>query len=366
MKRNLRCLFLAGLALLLLLVAPAPPLPAARAEAAAVTATGQGADERSALHAAMRAAVEQEVGVYVDSRTRLENYRLLSDSVYTKSEGYIDRYDILSHDVLGGVHTITIRAEVSSERLRANALSRLQKKALIGANLEDPRIGVLAVDAAGESYPALENALAAALLREGFSRVIDLGQAAAARRAALAADDAEDAAARAAARAATGCDYLAVVHVAKDTESLDAVLPGLHKVYLTAAARLINTSTGEITWAGTADTASSHWYAGAEGEALAAAARKLARPLARAALEKAATPEQHVRLTAPVSLLGDAAAARERLAALPGVAHVYLRGITAGRLTADLDYDGTAADLAAALTRAGYTVRSLSSEAIAL
>ena len=204
MKRNLRCLFLAGLALLLLLVAPAPPLPAARAEAAAVTATGQGADERSALHAAMRAAVEQEVGVYVDSRTRLENYRLLSDSVYTKSEGYIDRYDILSHDVLGGVHTITIRAEVSSERLRASALSRLQKKALIGANLEDPRIGVLAVDATGESYPALENALAAALLREGFSRVIDLGQAAAARRAALAADDAEDAAARTAARAATG------------------------------------------------------------------------------------------------------------------------------------------------------------------
>ena len=55
-----------------------------------------------------------------------------------------------------------------------------------------------------------------------------------------------------------------------------------------------------------------------------------------------------------------------RLAALPGVAHVYVRGITAGRLTADLDFDGTAADLAAALERAGYTVRSLSSEAIAL
>lgn len=367
MKRNLRCLFLAGLAMLLLLVAPALPLPAARAEAAAVTATGQGADERSALHAAMRAAVEQEVGVYVDSRTRIENYRLLSDSVYTKSEGYIDHYDILSHDVLGGVHTITIRADVSSERLRAGALSRLQKKALIGANLEDPRIGVFAVDSAGETYPSLENALAAALLREGFSRVIDLGQAAdAARRAALAADAAGDAAARAAARADTGCDYLAVVHVSKDTESLDAVLPGLHKVYLTATARLINTSTGEITWAGTADAASSHWYAGAEGEALAAAAQKLARPLARAALAKAATPEQHVRLTAPVSLLGGTAAARERLAALPGVAHVYVRGITAGRLTADLDFDGTAADLAAALERAGYTVRSLSSEAIAL
>lgn len=341
-------------------------LAAAPAEAAMVTACGQGADERSALHAAMRAAVEQEVGVYVDSRTRVENYRLLSDSVYTKSEGFIDRYEVLAHDVLGGVHTITIRADVATERLRAGALSRLEKRALIGANLEDPRIGVLAVDAAGNTYPALENALAAALAREGFSRVIDLGQADAARQAALAADDAEDAAARTAARADTGCDYLAVVHVSRSAESLDAVLPGLHKVYLTAAARLINTSTGEITWAGTADTASSHWYAGAEGEAIAAAAQKLARPLARAALKKAATPEQHVRLTAPVSLLGGTADARERLAALPGVSHVYVRGITAGRLTADLDYDGTAADLAAALERAGYTVRSFSSEAVVL
>ena len=365
-KREMIAMKRMGKCLAALLCLAGALLAAAPAEAAMVTARGQGADERSALHAAMRAAVEQEVGVYVDSRTRVENYRLLSDSVYTKSEGFIDRYEVLAHDVLGGVHTVTIRADVATERLRAGALSRLEKQALIGANLEDPRIGVLAVDDAGKTYPALENALAAALAREGFSRLIDLGQADAARQAALAADDAEDAAARTAARAGTGCDYLAVVHVARSAESLDAVLPGLHKVYLTAATRLINTSTGEITWAGTADTASSHWYAGAEGEAIAAAAQKLARPLARAALKKAATPEQHVRLTAPVSLLGGTADARERLAALPGVAHVYVRGITAGRLTADLDYDGTAADLAAALERAGYTVRSFSSEAVVL
>lgn len=341
-------------------------LAAAPAESAMVTARGQGADERSALHAAMRAAVEQEVGVYVDSRTRVENYRLLSDSVYTKSEGFIDRYEVLTHDVLGGVHTVTIRADVATERLRAGALSRLEKQALIGANLEDPRIGVLAVDAAGTRYPALENALAAALAREGFSRVIDLGQTDAARQAALAADNAEDAATRTAARADTGCDYLAVVHVSRSAESLDAVLPGLHKVYLTAAARLINTSTGEITWAGTADGASSHWYAGAESEAVQKAAQSLAPRLARAALQKAATPEQHVRLTAPVALFGDSAEARERLAALPGVSHVYLRGLTAGRLTVDLDFDGTAADLAATLSRAGYEVKGFSSEAVTL
>ena len=341
----------------------------ASAQAALVTATGQGADERSALHDAMRAAVEQEVGVYLDSRTKVQNYRTLQDTIYAQSEGYISSYDVLSHETIGGVHRITIRADVDESRISARTATLQQRKAIIGANLEDPRIAVVATDSDGAAYPALENALASALQAQGFSRIIDLDAADdGTRRAflALASDAAGRKSQLTALLADSPCDYLAVVHVAKDTESLDAVLPGLHKVYLTAAARLINTSTGEITWAGTADTASSHWYAGAEGEALAAAARKLARPLARAALEKAATPEQHVRLTAPVSLLGDAAAARERLAALPGVAHVYLRGITAGRLTADLDYDGTAADLAAALTRAGYTVRSLSSEAIAL
>ena len=86
-----------------------------------------------------------------------------------------------------------------------------------------------------------------------------------------------------------------------------------------------------------------------------------------AVLADVALGDDLVTLGKPLgSLLGGTAAARERLAALPGVAHVYVRGITAGRLTADLDFDGTAADLAAVLERAGYTVRSLSSEAVAL
>lgn len=61
----------------------------ASAQAALVTAAGQGADERSALHDAMRAAVEQEVGVYLDSRTKVQNYRTLQDTIYAQSEGYI-------------------------------------------------------------------------------------------------------------------------------------------------------------------------------------------------------------------------------------------------------------------------------------
>ena len=104
------------------------------------TATGMGADERSALHAAMRAAVEQEVGVHLDSRTKVQNYRVLSDTIYTQSEGFISSYEIVANETIGGVHRVTIRADVDSDSISARTANLQQRKAIIGANLEDARI----------------------------------------------------------------------------------------------------------------------------------------------------------------------------------------------------------------------------------
>ena len=336
-------------------------------EAAVQTATGMGADERSALHAAMRAAVEQEVGVYVDSRTKIQNYRVLSDTIYTQSEGFIASYEVVAHETIGGVHRVTIRADVDSDTIAARTANLQQRKAIIGANLEDARIAVVATDADGNAYPALENELIAALQDEGFSRVIDLDAAdAGVRRALLALSD--DAAGRKAQLASllygSPCDYLALVRVARDTESLDAVLPGLHKTYVTCAARLVATSTGEITWAGSAAGASSHWYAGAEQEAIKKAAQSLAPRLAKGAFQKAANVQQHVRLSIPAAHFTDVADARVTLEALPGVQHAFVRGLVQGGYTIDLDYDGTAADLAGVLEQAGYTVLHFEAERV--
>ncbi|MDY6268388.1 MAG: hypothetical protein SPL39_05400 [Selenomonadaceae bacterium] len=341
-------------------------LPSA-AQAAYVTATGQGGDERSALHDAMRAAVEQEVGVYLDSRTKVQNYRILQDTIYAQSEGYISSYDVLSHETIGDVHRITIRADVDSSRISARTATLQQRKAIIGANLEDPRIAVVAVSNDGTTYPALENALASALQAQGFSRIIDLDAADdGTRRAflALASDATGRKAQLDALLASSPCDYLAIVNVAKDTESLDAVLPGLHKTYVTCAARLVSTATGEITWSGTANGASSHWYAGAEQEALANAAKALAPRLARGAFRKAANVQQHIRVTVPQSRFGSAPEARSMLEALPGVQHAFLRSLTSGIYTIDLDYDGTAADLVGVLESAGYHVAHFEAERI--
>ena len=323
------------------------------------TATGMGADERSALHAAMRAAVEQEVGVHLDSRTKVQNYRVLSDTIYTQSEGFISSYEIVANETIGGVHRVTIRADVDSDSISARTANLQQRKAIIGANLEDARIAVVATDADGTAYPALENELMTALSNEGFSRLIDLDTAdAGTRRAMLALSD--DATSRKAQLAAllygSPCDYVALVQVTKDTESLDAVLPGLHKTYVTCAARLVSMATGEVTWAGSAQGASSHWYAGAEQEAIQKAAEQLAPQLARGAFQKAADVQQHVRLNIPSSYFTDVSDARNTLEALPGVQHAFLRGLVQGVYAIDLDYDGTASDLAGVLENAGYHV----------
>lgn len=351
-----------GLLLALLL------LGTATASAAVRVATGMGADERAAVHAAMRAAVEAEVGVYVDSRTRVQNYRVLADSIYTQAEGYIASYEIVRSENIGGVQRVTIRADVRSEQIEAQTASLAQRKAVIGANLEDPRVAVIAVDRNGREYPALSAVLVHALQDEGFSRLIDLHTAqAGAREAALAlanSDGSVDLGWLSALCGQVPCDYLVRVQVQRDVESLDAVLPGLHKTYITCAAALVNTSTGEITWTGTADGQSSHWYAGAESEAVAQAAQALAPQLASAAYGKAANPQQHLRLHIPQARLGSLAAARDTLGALPGVQHVFVRGLTQGIYTIDLDYDGTASDFVNTLQQAGYTVTHFTAESV--
>ena len=72
------------------------------AHAGTVTATGvapildqQVAEARKvALDEAKRAAVEQALGTYVESRTEVEDFTLASDTIYTSVKGRIDRYEV--------------------------------------------------------------------------------------------------------------------------------------------------------------------------------------------------------------------------------------------------------------------------------
>lgn len=336
--------------------------------AAEVTVTGQGASERDALHDAMRTAIEQEVGVLVDSHTYVKNYQLIHDAIYTHSEGYISRYEVMEKNYANGIHTVTIRAEVSAELLQTDLLTKLEKQALIRANLLDPRLGVIMIDkASGKEDMSLENTIIASLQENGFSRLVDLKQvdAAVRKRIATAAFEGDEALA-AMLKNTFPVDYLVTGEA--DISRLDGspawggiVSSGAE---VTLAVRLLNVNTGEIAYAGSFTARSPLTANRATGIALRKASRDLVKALSRGALAKAANPRQHVTLVVTDGTLGNMTEAYSFLGRLPGVSGVYPRAQEGGQQAFDIDYDGTAFDLAQTLEREGATVRETSSEYI--
>jgi len=82
-----------------------------------LVATGYGTNDEQALKVAFRAAIEQYVGVVVDSRSIVKNSELIDDSLLTASSGYIQTYKILSTSNQNGLVAVKILATVQSQKL---------------------------------------------------------------------------------------------------------------------------------------------------------------------------------------------------------------------------------------------------------
>ena len=280
-------------------------------EAGMVETTGRGIDRQSAIRAALRQAIETELGTYVDSRSRIKNYQLIEQEIVLNSAGFVEGYEILSESQLNGIYEVMVRANVQSEKLRAELMSRLQKKSLIETTMDDPRIKVRAVDAGGFQLIAVENEFIKALRGQGFNYFVE---------------DMDNA------------DYVADIVVSDDV----------------IAARLVNAVDGKIICAETFEkqkrmfTATDRW-----------AITNAARVLAKAALENAAQLEQHVTLIV-LSPTVDVNALLDRLKGMSGVHDVFRRSL----IEFDINFDGTADDLARALEREGMSIRELSASTI--
>lgn len=99
------------------------PLYASKAEYveaegyALITGNRKDIARESALNNAFRRAVEQAIGVFVESETMVRNFELLNDRVYSKSAGYIKKYSITGEKIEGDTLRIKINALVSKVRL---------------------------------------------------------------------------------------------------------------------------------------------------------------------------------------------------------------------------------------------------------
>src|SRR5512143_2557302 len=80
----------------------------------------QGAVEMArdaALEDAQKRAVEQAIGIMIDSQTQVENYQLISDKILSQTKGYISRYNVTGETQEGPLLRVRITAEVALGKL---------------------------------------------------------------------------------------------------------------------------------------------------------------------------------------------------------------------------------------------------------
>ena len=240
-------------------------LPSRAADPSVIEATGEAtivggdlvAAKKAAVADALRRAVEQVVGFTVsntftaDQREIVVNDKsrfdaAVHDSIVTKSEGYIESYDVIAERRDGTTERVTVRTRIVQSKLQADldAMARLLAKA------GNPRVAVVVSEThAGklQTGSTLGAAIEKGLAERGF---IVLAPAAAATIAKAAKND--DYRLLAPAAMDAGADIVITGHV--DVADLGIVkdgefeaLKGQHKVVIDAVIRGIQVTTAEVT-----------------------------------------------------------------------------------------------------------------------
>ena len=146
-----------------------------------VTTVGQapiidGNDTQARLKAiedARRAAVEQGVGTLIDSQTKVANFQVLQDRIYSRASGYVTNYSILSEGKTpdGSMYTVTIRADVQTASIKND----LRAIGILMAQVGNPRfMAVYLPETRSSAYRhsrvvrAAEQAINGVFARKGF------------------------------------------------------------------------------------------------------------------------------------------------------------------------------------------------------
>lgn len=113
------------LAFACLLTLGGPGEASAQAQMQTVTADGMASVQGNpaiardhAVQDALRKAVEQAVGTMVASETLVENFQVVRDNIYNKSQGYVKEYKIVKESPGTDLYAVTITATVSTENLK--------------------------------------------------------------------------------------------------------------------------------------------------------------------------------------------------------------------------------------------------------
>ncbi|MEN3044599.1 MAG: hypothetical protein ABDH37_05220 [Candidatus Hydrothermales bacterium] len=119
--------------------------------ASSVEGISKGVARERAIQDALRNLVEQGTGLFISSETIIENFELLQDKIFSKAEGYIKEYSIISEKEEAGLYRVKIKAKVAEGKLKDD----LEALRLLVLEKERPR--VLVVSSASFLEDMLQN-----------------------------------------------------------------------------------------------------------------------------------------------------------------------------------------------------------------
>ncbi len=134
-----------------------------------VTVNGYGVNQSAAIIDAKRNAVEQVIGTYLQSQSMMEDLAFVMDKVETRTQGYINSFEILSESKDGTNISIIAKADVSD-----SPSSALMQDLYLVNSLKDPRLKVSVQCAEGNNFSTMTTAaIRSELINHGFSHVVD-------------------------------------------------------------------------------------------------------------------------------------------------------------------------------------------------
>ena len=199
-----------------------------------------------AIRQAQRAAVEQAMGVFVQSLTEVEDYEVKKESIFSRSEGYITRYRVIKELAADDQYIVGIRAQVSLSKIKDDLVAM---KILLDS-MDRPTVMVLMEEHYPAAIPAdmalAETEMVRYLKERGFDLVdpaqIERIQSVNAAKAALSGNP--DAAKQLGLR--MGAQYVIVGKAAVQDIGEAYAGSGLRSLQATLQARIIQSQTGSI------------------------------------------------------------------------------------------------------------------------
>lgn len=318
--------------------------------AQSVVVDGVGTDKESALREAMRNAVEQVVGTFVDSKTLTNKAIVELDEICTTAQGFVTKVKILDESM--GSDYYRIRAEVE---VNSSPDSQLRNKLAMLLALNDPRIGVIVFQKQNTSAQNIivgreiltEAALNEKLLSLGFNHVADADLSSRLYNSEILYSLASDGTLGNlnTNMSAYGIDYLILGQV--DTQENRIILPdnsGIYKESLLVSGRaglnikLLNFTTGEIiSTFNVEEQGIDTTGEAAMRKALQTAADKAAEKIAEAFQKAAAKPTRGIQLR--INCIDEFAAddILSVLRSIPGINNVHMQEYKNNKILINID-----------------------------